>query len=184
MTSIDAQRTAIALLAEIADTWPDLPAPAVVLHQEPELGVTLRLARSCDLEAWREVLDISPELLVWHVYDHAVWMECASYFSRVRVVLHSDVPVAPHLAKVSPQRDAERRRAAALLVQRHEIADPAVPPLAVAPLAMPVAVRPLADALAPDADYQASVAAGYVQQPDWGPAPTSTTATVETGGAL
>lgn len=136
MTAIDSQRIAIALLAEIADTWPALPAPAIVVHQEPGLGITLRLEHGGDLEAWREVLDISPELLVWHVYKHAVWVECVSYFNGVRVVLHADVPVAPHLAAVSPAEDAERRAAE----------DPAVPPLAVAGPAVPAKVSALADA--------------------------------------
>lgn len=174
MTAIDSQRTAIALLAEMADTWPDLPAPVATVHQEPELGVTLRLERACDLEAWREVLDISPELLVWHVYANAVWVECASYFSRVRVELHADVPVAPAVAAVSPAEDAARRERAALLVQRHEVEDPAEPPLG--------------GAQPPDAaaDFRRSVDAGYVTLPDWGttPAPAPATADVETGGAL
>lgn len=179
MTAIDSQRIAIALLAEIADTWPALPAPVATVHQEPELGVTLRLERGCDLEAWREVLDISPELLVWHVYKHAVWVECASYFSRVRVVLHADVPVAPQLAAVPPAVDAERRRVAALLVQRCETEHPSEPPLGGAqPLAVPV----------PDmaADFRRSVADGFVTLPDWGPtpAPAPAVADVETGGAL
>jgi hypothetical protein len=175
MTAIDAQRTAIALLAEMADTWPDLPAPTVTVHQEPEFGVTLRLERGCDLEAWREVLDISPELLVWHVYTNAVWVECASYFSRVRVVLHADVPVAPDVAGVLPVVDAERRRLARLDVQRHEVEDPVVPPLL---------VRTLADAPDAAADFRRSVDAGFVTLPQWGPTPAPASVDVETGGAL
>lgn len=150
MTTADSLRPAVALLAEIVNTFPDLPSPAVVLHQEPELGITVQLQRSCDLEAWREALGIESQWLTLHTYTTAVWIDAAVLIGDVRVQLHSDAPLAPHLAALSPAEDAERRRAAALVEQRHQVEDPAVPPLAFAePTAASAgafAVRTLADA--------------------------------------
>jgi hypothetical protein len=158
MTATDALRPAVALLAEIVSAFPDLPAPAVVLHQQAEFGISLQLERGCDLEAWREALGVPPELLVLHVYASVVWAEATALVGGVRVQLYSDLPVAPALAAVSPLLDAERRRSAALVEQRHQVEDAAVPPLAVAD---------------PARDFAASMAAGFVQVPQWSdPAPT------------
>jgi hypothetical protein len=67
-------------------------------------------------------------------------------------------------------------RTARLDVQRHEVEDPAEPPLLVRELPVPDAAG----------DFRRSVDAGYVTLPDWGPtpAPTPAVADVETGGAL
>lgn len=170
---VDGLRPAVALLAEIVSTFPDLPAPAVVLHREPALGVTVQLERGCDLEAWREAVGAGPGLVVLHVYAHTVWAEFTALVGGIRVVVYGDVPVAPDVAGVLPAVDAARREQAALLVQRHELEDAPVPPLGGAePPAQPVTARTLADAhVAPDpaADFRRSVDAGYVTLPDWSP---------------
>jgi hypothetical protein len=172
---VDGLRPAVALLAEIVSAFPDLPAPAVVLHREPALGVTVQLERGCDLEAWRGALGAGPGLVVLHVYAHTVWAEFAALVGGIRVVVYADVPVAPDVAGVLPAVDAERCRQARLDVQRHEVEDPAVPPLL---------VRTLADAPDAAADFRRSVDAGFVTLPEWGPTPAPAVADVETGGAL
>jgi hypothetical protein len=82
--------------------------------------------------------------------------------------------VAPDVAGVLPAVDAERRRQASLDVQRHEVEDPAVPPLLVRELPVPDAVG----------DFRRSVDAGFVTLPEWGPTPAPAVADVETGGEL
>lgn len=173
---VDGLRPAVALLAEIVSTFPDLPAPAVVLHRWPALGVTVHLERGCDLEAWREALGAGPGLVVLHVYAHTVWAEFTALVGGIRVVVYGDVPVAPDVAGVLPAVDAARREQAALLVQRHELEDAPVPPLGGA--------EPPAHQPDPAADFRRSVDAGYVTLPEWGPTPAPAVADVETGGAL
>jgi hypothetical protein len=136
MKATDALRPAVALLAEMVSAFPDLPAPAVTLHQEAELGISVQLQRACDLEAWRDALGVHPELLVLHVYASVVWTEATALVGGIRVQLYADLPLAPVLAAVSPGEDARRREAAV------------PPPLAALDLFAdePVTVSPLVEA--------------------------------------
>ena len=109
MTATDGLRPAVALLAEIVSTFPDLPAPAITLHQEPGLGISVQLQQACDLEAWGAALGVNPEFFLLHVYASAVWTEATAIVGGVRVQLYSDVPVAPVFAMVSPAEDARRQ---------------------------------------------------------------------------
>ncbi|MGW5352251.1 hypothetical protein ACWERV_17280 [Streptomyces sp. NPDC004031] len=93
----------------------------------------------------------------------------ADDFEALRVGLPVDDPDRHDL-----DGDADRRFAA--LVKGAPVSTAADYPGWVPPHAGPDSCSPV--------DFAASVAAGYVQQPDWGSAPMPTTATVETGGAL
>lgn len=108
----EALRPAVGLLAEIVTAFPHLPTPAITLHQEPGLGISVQLQRASDLESWRDALGVHPELLALHVYASVVWTEATALVGGVRVQLYSDVPVAPVFAMVPPHEDAERRAAA------------------------------------------------------------------------
>lgn len=137
------QRSAVALLAEFVAAFPDLPAPSIVVHAHSELGLALQLMRGCDVEAWRQALGIDPALMRLSLYVNVAWLETAVQVGPVLVQLHGDVPLPPDRAARTPLEDAAFQ--AAMLVQRHELEDPAEPPLPGAQPVELVEVRTLAD---------------------------------------
>jgi hypothetical protein len=106
---LDGLRPAVAMLAEFVAAFPDLPAPAIVLHARSELGVALQLPRGCDAEAWRAALGIHPSRMRLALYTTTAWVETTVQVGPVRVQLSGDVPVPPEVAARTPQQDAARR---------------------------------------------------------------------------
>jgi hypothetical protein len=142
--TITAQAPQFKALLFLARTFPTLPPAYVTGHPFGGLGIGLRVETATEAEAWRGALCVPPADVALHRYSDYTTIEFRTAVRGVRVDVHGATPLAPHLAAVSPAEDA-RRRAAALDVQRHEVEDPAVPPLAVAGPAVPT-VRTLADA--------------------------------------
>ncbi|NJP42307.1 hypothetical protein [Actinacidiphila epipremni] len=202
--TIGDQLPALRAATWLATTAADMPP--VRIGVGPRVGVRIVVESPAALERWRALLAVAPAAVELHAYPGSVWLSVSLSIAAVPVEFTCDVDVPYGVAVRTPAEDAERRRRAALLVQRHDVDDPAVPPLAVAPPVEPIdtlaccdacarsprqqaahqramardaAAQPLADALAPDADYQASVEAGYVTPADWSdPAPTQQPDTV------
>lgn len=144
--TIHEQQKQFETLLFLARTFPQLPSAYVTAHTFEGLPTGLRVENATEAEAWRVALCVPPADVALHRYSDYTTLEFRGAVRGVPVAVYAATPLAPHLAAVSPQEDAERRHRAALLVQRHELDDPAVPPLAVAAPAAPVEVRPLADA--------------------------------------
>jgi len=133
------QQVALALLAQIADQAPGLP-PADITIYDHTGGVNVHLSSPDGFERWREALPLHQSAVELYTYSAQAWLAADGRFRGIRVELTADVSVAPALAAVSPQQDAERRARLEQLAaerQRREMAGVAA-----------TAVMPLAQALA------------------------------------
>jgi hypothetical protein len=174
---ISEQQEQFETLLFLARTFPHLPPAYVTANAFEGLPTGLRVDTATEAEAWRVALCVPPADVALHRYSDYTTLEFRGVVRGVPVAVYAATPLAPERAELSPQQDADRQ-AAALLVQRHELEDPAGPPLLVREL-------PVSDAAVDAAvDFRRSVDAGYMTLPDWGPAPAPAVADVETGGAL
>jgi hypothetical protein len=173
--TIAEQLPAIESLAALAGMLGHLPGAYFTMHHVFANRLDVQADSPADFEVWREALQVPAETVELHTYKGGTWLKARTTFHETEVELTSHgLLIDPDDAKSTPQQDAERRRAARLDVQRHEVEDPAVPPLLVRELPVPDAA----------ADFRRSVDAGFVTLPEWGPTTAPAVADVETGGAL
>lgn len=143
---IGAQLPEFQALTVLATTAGHMPPLHVTASAYTPGSVQLSTQDLPAFEAWRAHLDIPVEAVRLHAYATNSWLTMDTAVSGVRLEFACHLDLTPEAALLSPQEDAQRRQAGALLVQRHELEDAAVPPLAAASPAVSIEVRPLTDA--------------------------------------
>lgn len=140
--NVGEQLPAILALAGLAERFPGL-APGYMTVSASGAIVTLQLQQPHEFESWRVALGVAAQDVALHTYKGSVWLDMTTAIGGVRLeVTGYGLPVAPDVAAVTPQADADcRYRSGQLVEQRHQVEDPAEPPLAVR---VPEG-RPLAD---------------------------------------
>lgn len=132
LASIAEQRPVFVLLARLAEQFPGLP-PAYVTAYRDHAAVSMWVDDAAGFEHWREALAIPAADVDLHVYALQTWVTAPTEVNGVCVELTADIPVPGHVAAVTPREDADRRyRVAQLDEQRHQLEDPAEPPLTAA----------------------------------------------------
>jgi hypothetical protein len=141
--TIGDQFAGVRAVAWLTESMSHLPAAYITIPSHSVASVRFGLRSTSDFEAWRAVFAVPAGLVEFHHYGVSSWLSMTVVVQGAEVMFAADVEVLPEFAVRTPVEDAEFQ--AALLVQRHELEDPAEPPLAWAEPAEPVAVRPLAD---------------------------------------
>lgn len=144
-TSLDQQRIVWTLLGQIADRYPGLPPASITVYAQ-SVGCNVALVTADAFEQWRMALGIPAPLVDLHLYANVAWISATATIRSVRFGLTADVPVAPHLAAVSPVADAERRGRVQQLAAQYQQQPAAVQaPNIAPPVAVPVTPVPLAE---------------------------------------
>jgi hypothetical protein len=123
------QQQAFAALDALAIAWPDLPAPYVTVHGHTPQQVGLQLDSPQEFEAWRSALGANPQDVVAHCRSRDAWLSVETRAHGVAVRL-TGFGLGLTAEQVVPQAEAVAARMAGLLAeQRHQVEDPAEPPL-------------------------------------------------------
>jgi hypothetical protein len=141
--TISQQALAVDAFAALMRTFPSLPAVSLTIHSYAPAEMWAQPDTAADVEAWRVALQVPPSEVRLYVYASYCSLEFDGFALGVKVKVFTSTSLAPHLAEVSPQVDAERQ-AAALVEQPQLVEDAEVSPLPFEPVA-PIEVRPLAE---------------------------------------
>jgi hypothetical protein len=141
--TIAQQAPALDAFASLMRTFPSLPAVSLTIHSYGPAEMWAQPDTAADVEAWRVALQVPPSEVRLYVYASYCSLEFDGFALGVKVKVFTSTSLAPNLAEVSPQEDAERQ-AAALVEQPQPVEDAAAPPQAFEPVP-PIDVRPLAE---------------------------------------
>lgn len=141
--TIGDQFAGVRAVAWLTESMSHLPAAYITIPSHSITAVRFGLRSTPDFEAWRAVFQVPAELVELHTYGVNSWLSMTIAVHGAEVMFAADVDVLPEFAVRSPAEDAAFQ--AAMLVQRHELEDPAEPPLPGAQPVEQVEVRTLAD---------------------------------------
>jgi hypothetical protein len=144
--TISQQVPALQGFAALVQMFPELPAAHLTVHAYAPAEMWAQPDTAAGVEAWRVALQVPPASVILRRYASYCSIEFEGAVCGVIMRVFTSTDLAPDRATRSPAEDAEYRRAAALIEQRHQVEDAAVPPLASAePAAVAAAVMPLAE---------------------------------------
>lgn len=86
-STIGEQRDALAVLAQLADTFADLPLPYVVVHTSSRNKVDLQLSTPDAFEQWRAALGVDSSTVTLHNFGGSQWLSADARYQGFTVDL-------------------------------------------------------------------------------------------------